>query len=139
MRYAVLTAGRVLKQLRNDPRTIGLMLMVPLVLLGLMAWVYNKTPIVFDQVGPALLGVFPLVVMFLVTSISTLRERQSGTLERLLTTPLPKGSFMAGYGIAFGGVALVQALIATSFAVWVCNLNIVGKLWQLRTKPRAIS
>ena len=131
MRGSFLTARRVLQQLRNDPRTIALMLVVPCVLLGLMAWVYNGTPHMFDRVGPGLLGIFPLVVMFLVTSISTLRERQSGTLERLLTTPLSKGAFMAGYGIAFAAVALAQALVAVAFAVWVCQLDIAGPLWQL--------
>lgn len=99
--------------------------------MGLMAWVYKDTPGMFDRVGPSLLGIFPLVVMFLVTSISTLRERQSGTLERLLTTPLARGSFMAGYGIAFAAVALVQALVAVAFAVWVCGLDVAGSLWQL--------
>ncbi len=131
MRDTILTAQRVLHQLRNDPRTIALMLVVPCVLLGLMAWVYQDQPMMFDRVGPSLLGVFPLVVMFLVTSIATLRERQSGTLERLLTTPLGKGSFMAGYGLAFAIVALVQALVAVGFAIWVCGLDMAGPLWQL--------
>lgn len=131
MRATILTAQRVLHQLRNDHRTIALMLVVPCVLMGLMAWVYDAQSMVFDRIGPSLLGVFPLVVMFLVTSIATLRERQSGTLERLLTTPLPKGAFMAGYGLAFALVALVQALIAVAFSVWVCGLDIAGPLWQL--------
>ncbi len=131
MRHAFITAGRVLGQLRNDHRTVGLLLVVPLVLMGLMAWIFNDTPMVFDRIGPALLGVFPLVVMFIVTSVSTLRERMSGTLERLLTTPQSKGAFMAGYALAFGAVALVQAVFATTFAVYVCGLDIVGALWLL--------
>lgn len=131
MRHTLLTCRRVLQQLRNDPRTIALMLVVPCVLLGLMAWVYHDVPHMFDRVGPGLLGIFPLVVMFLVTSISTLRERQSGTLERLLTTPLAKGAFMAGYGLAFAVVALVQALVCVAFAVGVCGLDIAGPTWQL--------
>ena len=90
-----LTCGRVLRQLRGDPRTIGLLLVVPCVLIGLLAWIYNGTR-VFDAVGPALLGVFPFVVMFLVTSIATLRERTTGTLERLLTTPLGKATSCSG-------------------------------------------
>lgn len=131
MRLAFVTAGRILRQLRNDPRTIGLMLVVPLVLIGLMAWIYKDQPQVFDHVGPALLGVFPLTVMFIVTSITTLRERQSGTLERLLTTPLTKGAFMGGYALAFGVVALVQALLASAWSVWVCGMSIRGPWWQL--------
>lgn len=131
MRSALLTAQRVLRQLRNDPRTIALLMVVPCVLLGLMAWVYHATPHMFDRVGPSLLGIFPLVVMFLVTSIATLRERQSGTLERLLTTPMTRGGFMGGYGLAFAALTLVQALVAVAFAVWVCRLDVAGALWQL--------
>jgi ABC-2 type transport system permease protein len=124
------TTGRVLAQLRSDHRTIGLMLVVPCVLIGLLAWIFNDTP-VFDGVGASLLGVFPFVVMFIVTSVATLRERTSGTLERLLTTPMGKGDFMFGYALAFGLMAVLQALIATAFAVWVCGLDVAGPLWQL--------
>ncbi|HEX2704436.1 MAG TPA: ABC transporter permease [Candidatus Lustribacter sp.] len=129
-RLTLLTAGRVLRQLRGDRRTVALMLVVPCVLIGLLAWIYADTPI-FDGIGPALLGVFPFVVMFIVTSVATLRERTSGTLERLLTTPLGKGDFMFGYALAFGVVAVIQALIATAFAVYVCGLDIKGPLWVL--------
>ncbi len=82
-------------------------------------------------IGPALLGVFPLVVMFIVTSIATLRERTSGTLERLLTTPLGKGDLMLGYALAFGVMAVLQALVASAFAIWVCGLDVAGPVWLL--------
>lgn len=131
MRHAFITAGRILRQLRGDPRTIALMLLVPLVLMGLMAWIYHDQKMVFDRIGPSLLGIFPLTVMFIVTSITTLRERQTGTLERLLTTPQSKGAFMAGYAIAFGAVALLQAVVASAWSVWVCGLDLVGHVWQL--------
>lgn len=124
------TATRVLRQLVGDHRTIALILVVPCVLLGLLAWVYDGTP-VFDRAGPALLGVFPMVVMFVVTSVATLRERQSGTLERLLTTPLGKADFMLGYALAFGALAAVQAVVATSFALWVSGLDVEGPIWLL--------
>lgn len=130
-RLTLLTAGRVLRQIRADHRTVALMVVVPCVLIGLLAWIFDGTPMVFDRVGPALLGVFPFVVMFIVTSVATLRERTSGTLERLLTTPLGKADFMAGYALAFGLMAVVQALVATAFAVWVCGLDVAGPLWLL--------
>src|SRR5687767_14587522 len=131
-RRTLVTAARVLKQLRSDHRTIALMLVVPCVLLGLMAWIFENTP-VFDRLGPALLGVFPFVVMFIVTSVSTLRERTSGTLERLLTTPMGKGDLMIGYALAFGVMAVLQALVASAFAIYVCGLDIEGPLWVLVT------
>lgn len=124
------TTGRVLSQLLHDPRTIALMLVVPSLLIGLMAWIFSDTP-VFDQVGPAMLALFPFIIMFLVTSIATLRERRSGTLERLLTLPIGKLDFILGYALAFALLAIVQAAIAVAFAVWVCGLTISGSLWLL--------
>jgi ABC-2 type transport system permease protein len=124
-RLTLATAARVLRQVRHDRRTVALLLVVPCVLLGLGAWIFQNTP-VFDQIGGPLLGIFPFVIMFLLTSITTLRERQSGTLERLLTMPLAKADFVAGYALAFGFLAAVQAVIATGFAVWVCKLDVPG-------------
>ena len=124
------TARRVLLQVRADPRTVALLLVVPCVLIGLLAWIYSGTS-TFDSIGAPLLGVFPFVVMFLVTSIATLRERSSGTLERLLSTPLGKADLLGGYAVAFGALAVVQALVATAFAIWVCGLDVAGPVWLL--------
>lgn len=129
-RRAVVTAARVLAQLRGDHRTVALMLLVPCVLIGLLAWVYEGGPL-FDQVGPMLVGIFPFVVMFVVTSVTTLRERTSGTLERLLTTPLGKAELMTGYALAFGLMALVQGVVVTAFALLVCGLDVAGPAWAL--------
>lgn len=130
LRLTVATAGRVLRQIRHDHRTLGLLLVVPCVLMGLLAWIYNQTPL-FDRIGAPLLGMFPFLVMFLVTSIATLRERQSGTLERLLALPLAKGDLVGGYALAFGLLAAVQAIIAASFAVYVLGLDVAGDAWLL--------
>ncbi|MFJ6429794.1 ABC transporter permease [Microbacterium maritypicum] len=125
------TAGRVLAQLRHDPRSIALMLIAPSLLVGLFAWLFSDQDGVYDQFGGAILALFPFIVMFLITSITTLRERRSGTLERLMTTPLEKADFILGYALAFGLMALLQAVITVSFAVGVCGLDVEGPLWQL--------
>jgi ABC-2 type transport system permease protein len=130
LRAGTATATRVLRQVRHDPRTIGLLLVVPCVLLGVLAWIFNQTP-VFDHIGAPLLGVFPFVVMFLLTSVATLRERQSGTLERLLTLPLSKGDLLGGYALAFGSLAVVQALLAAGFSILVLRLDVAGPSWLL--------
>ncbi len=129
-RLTAATAGRVLTQVRHDPRTVALLLLVPSLLVGLMAWIFTNTP-VFDTVGPALLGLFPFTVMFLVTSITMLRERRSGTLERLMTMPLGRFDLILGYAIAFGALAIVQSVIAVTFAVTVCGLKVQGEPWLL--------
>jgi ABC-type multidrug transport system, permease component len=125
------TAGRVLRQLSHDPRSIALMLVAPSLLVGLFAWLFSDQEGVFDQFGGPILALFPFVVMFLITSITTLRERRSGTLERLLSTPLGKGDFIVGYAIAFGFMAVIQAIVTVAFAVGVCGLEVDGPLWQL--------
>ncbi|MFF1634997.1 ABC transporter permease [Leifsonia sp. NPDC058248] len=126
------TAGRVLTQIRHDPRTIGLLIVVPSLLIGLVAWIFTDTD-TFATIGPAMLALFPFVVMFLVTSITTLRERRTGTLERLLSMPLGRGDFILGYTLAFGLLAVVQTLVAVAYAVWVCGLDIKGSIWLLLT------
>jgi ABC-2 type transport system permease protein len=125
------TTRRVLTQLRRDHRTFAMLLVVPLVLLSLLAWIFNDTPQLFDRIGPALLGVFPFIVMFLVTSVATLRERTSGTLERLLTTPMHKLDLLVGYGLAFGLVAVVQAGLATALMLYALDLDAQGAAWVL--------
>jgi ABC-2 type transport system permease protein len=125
------TAGRVLRQLRHDPRSIALMLLVPCVMLFLLRYVFDGSPRTFDSIGASLLGIFPLITMFLVASIATLRERTSGTLERLLAMPLDKGDLIGGYALAFGLVAVVQSLLATGLALWALGLDVIGSPWLL--------
>ena len=124
------TAGRVLSQILHDPRTIGLLLVVPSLLIGLMAWIFVDTP-VFDQIGPAMLALFPFTLMFVVTSIATLRERRTGTLERLLTLPIGKLDFILGYALAFGLLAIIQGSIAVTLCLLVFGLTINGAIWLL--------
>jgi ABC-2 type transport system permease protein len=123
------TIVRILRQLLHDPRTIGLLLVVPALLLALIYFMYDDQPAVFDRVALIMLGVFPFVVMFLVTSIAMLRERTTGTLERLLTTPLGKLDLLFGYGIAFGLAAAVQASVAAALAYWLFDLDTSGSTW----------
>ncbi|MFD7545940.1 ABC transporter permease [Streptomyces sp. NPDC059578] len=125
------TAARVLRQLRHDRRSIALMLLVPCLMLFLLRYVFDASPRTFDSIGAALLGIFPLITMFLVTSIATLRERTSGTLERLLAMPMAKADLIAGYALAFGAVAVVQSALATGLALWVLGLDVVGSAWLL--------
>jgi ABC-2 type transport system permease protein len=120
------TARRVLLQLRHDPRTIVLLLALPSLLLVLLRYVFDSEA-VFNRIAPALLGIFPFLLMFLVTSIATLRERTSGTLERLMTTPLGKLDLLVGYAVAFGVVAMAQVAVAIAVSFWL-GLSIAGSL-----------
>ncbi len=122
------TIRRILTQLRHDPRTIALIVVVPTLLITLIYFMYDDQPRVFDRIALTMLGIFPFIVMFLITSIAMLRERTSGTLERLFTTPVGKLDLLFGYGIAFGGAAALQAAVAAGFAYWVLDMNAAGGL-----------
>ncbi len=130
-RRLLATANRVLRQLRHDPRTIALMLVVPCGLLALLWWVLIDNPNAFDQYAPALLAIFPLIVMFLITSIATLRERSSGTLERLLSMPVGKADFLGGYAVAFGVAATAQALLAAGLTLGPLGMQVLGPAWAV--------
>jgi len=124
-------ALRVLTQLRRDHRTLAMLLVLPMLLMSLLWWMFANVGPGFDRFGPALLALFPFIIMFLVTSVTTLRERSSGTLERLLAMPTRKVDFLGGYAIAFGLVAAVQSVLAVTLCVWVLDLDIAGPPWML--------
>jgi ABC-2 type transport system permease protein len=123
------TAARILRQLRHDKRTIAMILVVPTVLLTLLRYLFDAQPAVFDRIGLIMLGVFPLVIMFLLTSVAMLRERTTGTLERLLTTPIGKVDILLGYGIAFAFAAAVQAIVVSALAYLLLGLDTLGDPW----------
>ena len=125
-RILAATVGRILRQLRHDRRTVGLLAVVPTMLLTLLYFMYAGPSPTYDRIALVMLGVFPFVIMFLVTSIAMLRERTTGTLERLLTTPLGKLDLLFGYGIAFGMAAAVQAAVAAGAAYWLFGLHTAG-------------
>ncbi|MFN8142203.1 MAG: ABC transporter permease [Solirubrobacterales bacterium] len=122
-RITLATGLRVLQQIRHDPRTIALLLLVPALLLTLMKYVFESEPRVFQQIGAPLCGLFPFIVMFLVTSITMLRERTTGTLERLMTLPMSKLDLLLGYALAFGLLAAAQALVICLVGFGLLGLN----------------
>jgi ABC-2 type transport system permease protein len=125
-------AGRVLTQVRRDHRTLAMLLVLPCLLITLLWWMFQNLPgAAFDRFGPALLAIFPFTVMFLVTSVTTLRERSSGTLERLLSMPMGKLDFLLGYALAFGAIAAVQSALAVTVSVSLLGLDVNGPVWLL--------
>lgn len=128
--FALATARRILTQLRHDHRTVAMMVLVPSLLMVLLRYVFN-TEQAFSAAAPALLAVFPFAIMFIVTSITTLRERTTATLERLMTMPIGKFDLLFGYAIAFGVVAVLQVLVATVLSLTLLGLEIDGSVWLL--------
>jgi ABC-2 type transport system permease protein len=130
-RVTLATAGRVLRQIRRDRRTLALILLVPPLLLTLFRFVFEGQPQTFDRVGPPMVGIFPFVSMFLVTSIAMLRERTSGTLERLMSLPIAKLDLLIGYGLAFAALAVVQASLTSLVAFGPLGLDSAGPVWLI--------
>ena len=130
-RITLATAARVLTQLRRDRRTIALLLLVPSVLLTLLRYVFSDAPEMFDRIAGPMLGLFPFIVMFLIASITMLRERTSGTLERLLTTPLAKLDLLVGYALAFACVAAVQAATLSGVGLALLDVDVEGSPWAV--------
>lgn len=124
IRRTAATARRVLQQLGHDRRSLAIVLVLPSLLLWLFREVFDASPDTFDRVGPQMLGIFPFVIMFLLTSVAMVRERTSGTLERLLTTPLRRGELIGGYALAFGLAALAQAVVSSAVTIWVLGLDL---------------
>lgn len=129
LRATTATAGRILQQLLHDKRTIALMFLAPTVLMSLLAWVFSNNDRMFNSIAPALLGVFPFVIMFLITSITTLRERTGGTLERLMTMRISKVDIIVGYALAFGIFGIVQSIITSSVAIYWLGMDVAGPQW----------
>lgn len=130
-RRTLATARRVLEQLRHDRRTVALVLLVPSVLLIILRYVFDSQPAVFNQIAPMILGIFPLIMMFIVTSITTLRERKTGTLERLMTMPISKFDLVLGYAMAFTVIALLQAAIASAAVLGLLDVNVQAGTWPV--------
>lgn len=129
LRATLATTTRILQQLSHDKRTVGIMFLAPALLVSLIWWVFSDNEKMFNTIGPALVGIFPFTVMFLVASITTLRERITGTLERLLALPIGKFDIIFGYAIAFGIFGLVQSLITSSVAIYLLGLNVQSPEW----------
>jgi len=131
-RITLAVAGRVLTQIRRDHRTAAMLVLLPTLLMSLLWWVFQDSPdAVFDSVAPSLLALFPFFIMFLVTSVTTLRERSSGTLERLLVLPLGKLDFLFGYALAFGLLGAVQSGVAVAVSVGLLGMDVIGPVWLL--------
>ncbi len=130
------TTVRILRQLAGDHRSVAMILLVPVVIITLMYFMFQDVPVrpgapaPFNNACLILLGLFPLIVMFLITSITMQRERASGTLERIMTTPLRRFSLLAAYGTAFSIAAAAQATLACVVSFWLLGFETAGSpLW----------
>lgn len=109
-----------------------MILLIPSLIMTLIYYMFRDAPhppgapTPFNNVCLIMLGLFPLIVMFLITSITMQRERVSGTLERILTTPLRRLDLLAAYGTAFSIAAAAQATLACIVSFWLLGFDTAG-------------
>jgi ABC-2 type transport system permease protein len=125
------TTARVLSQLRRDPRTLLMLFLVAPALLALFKYIFDNQPQTFDRIGAPMIGLVPLILMFLITSIAMLRERTTGTLERLMSLPLAKLDLLLGYGLAFALLAALQGGITGLVGFAVLDVQTRGPAWAV--------
>ncbi|HWC35356.1 MAG TPA: ABC transporter permease [Mycobacteriales bacterium] len=123
------TTMRVLTQLRRDHRTLAMVFFVAPALLTLFKYIFDNDPLVFARVGAPMIGLFPLIMMFLITSIAMLRERTSGTLERLMSLPIAKLDLLIGYALAFTVLAAIQGGITGTVGFALLDVHTAGPSW----------
>ena len=123
-------AGRVMRQLIRDRRTMALLLIVPVVLMTIIGLSFPQTS-VLNYIAPALLATLALFFGFLLTGISFLRERSQGTMERLMASPVSRLDIVIGYLFGFFIFALVQTTIILLFTIYVLDVTYRGDLWQI--------
>jgi ABC-2 type transport system permease protein len=132
LRPFLATTQRILRQLAGDRRSVAMILLVPSLVITLMYFMFSGAPhppgmpSPFNAACLILLGLFPFFLMFVITAITMQRERASGTLERILTTPLGRLDLLAAYGTAFSIAAAAQASLACVVAFWLLGFDTVG-------------
>lgn len=125
-------AARVARQLRHDPRTLALVTFVPSILAWLVHQIFDGEEPISSQVEMTLLAMFPLLLMFLLTAVATVRERSGGTLERLMAAPIHKIDVIGGYALAYGALAIVQTSLLTTVCYWGLDMQLKGGIvWML--------
>lgn len=120
------TVGRILRQILHDRRTLAIVLIIPVVIITLVHFLFEGAEPFVSKLEADMLVIFPIIVMFLLTAIATVRERTSGTLERLLTTPVRKADILFGYAIAYGILGAIQVSVGAAFCYLVLDMQVAG-------------
>ncbi|WP_206458753.1 ABC transporter permease [Anaerovorax sp. IOR16] len=95
-----------------------------------VTYVYGQEDLsLFDNFAAILMSFLVFFFVFLITGISFLKERTTGTLEKILSTPIKRWEVVVGYVLGFGAVNVVQSAIISFYLVYVLNVMMVGSVW----------
>ena len=89
----------------------------------------DKDATYFDTINPILIGFFVFFFTFLISGIGLLKERTSGTLERLLSSPIKRSHIIYGYIMGYGIFSVIQTLVVVIYAIYVLNIAVEGSIW----------
>lgn len=131
LRITAATVRRILAQLGHDRRTVGVITVAPIVVVTLLHHLFGGAEPMVSKLELEMLIVFPIIIMFLLTAIAMVRERISGSLERLLTTPIAKADILLAYALAFGLLATIQVLVLAGYCFWVLGMTVAGPTWAV--------
>lgn len=97
-----------------------------------ISYIYgDKDTEFFDVLSPILIGFFVFFFVFLISGVGFLKERTSGTLEKLMSTPILRGEIVAAYLIGFGLFAIIQTLIVVLYTVNILDVVLIGSVWNV--------
>lgn len=88
----------------------------------------NKDTTFFTKMVPILMGFFVFFFVFLISGMALLKERTTGTLDRLLATPVKRSDIVFGYMLSYGAVAALQTTIIVLSTVWLLKLKVLGSM-----------
>ena len=122
---------RIVRQMLRDRRSIGLLIVGPLIVMSLVGFSLVEQNDVLNRVAPGLLAVFVMFFTFILTGVGFLRERAQGTLERLQTTLVGSFDIMLGYMLGFLIFAVVQTAVILAFTIFALRIEYIGSLWEV--------
>ncbi|MGI2303174.1 ABC transporter permease [Staphylococcus cohnii] len=89
----------------------------------------DKDATYFDTINPILIGFFVFFFTFLISGIGLLKERTSGTLERLLSSPIKRSHIIYGYIMGYRIFSVIQTFVVVIYAIYVLNIAVEGSIW----------
>ena len=123
-------ALRVIKQILGDKRTIAMMLLAPILILTLFA-TGTATETIFDNYAYIFLSIIAFFLIFIVSGMALVRERVTGTLERMLMTPVTRTGIVTGYALGYGLFAAIQAVVLVLFTIYVLGAPNKGNIFWI--------
>jgi ABC-2 type transport system permease protein len=130
-RNFVHVSARVFRELRRDYRTMTLFIISPALVQIVLYGMLSTHPDTYNRCGLIVMGLFPSAPTFLFAAFMVHRERHSGTMEHLLTTPVARADIVLGYIIGFTLPAIVQVAISFGITYGILGIDVAGPWWTI--------